>query len=159
MQIQRYPEGSEYWMSSPVRIAQQTRRYFIEDDKSCLKNQDWQGRNRVYVGPMYIILTVLRVHLRIVEKEDKERTKGRKKGRCVTSEKRSGYWNREIYRNWESEAASDRRNALVTSNMQGRLSASWFLLDSFLPGDFYLRFSLSFSIYIYVLFFYFYILY
>lgn len=94
--------------------------YLIGDDKLRLRNRDWQERNRVYVGPMYIILTALRVHLRTVEKEDKERPEGGGKRRCVTGEKKSGYWNGEIYRNWESEAACDRRNALVTSNMQGR---------------------------------------
>lgn len=90
-------EGSGYWMSSPARLAQQTRRTLSGTINRRLRNRDWQERNRVYVGPMYIFLTALRVHLRIVEKEDKERTKGGEKRRSVTSEKRSGYIETEKY--------------------------------------------------------------
>jgi len=74
------------------------------------------------------------------------RRKGRQKEekrRSVTGEKRSGYWNGEIYKNWESEATCDRRNALVTCNMQGRfmcimisfrfISVWRFLWDTYIP--------------------------
>lgn len=135
-------EGGEYWLLSPARLAQQTRRTLSRTINRRLRNRDWQERNRVYVEPMYIILTALRVHLRIVEKEDKEGTKGKGERGSVTGEKRSGYWNGEIYRNWESEAACDRRNALVTCNMQGRFMFTlWSLSDLLLSEDFFMRFA------------------
>lgn len=85
-------EGSECWMSSSARLAQQTRRTLSGAINRRLRNRDWQERNRVYVEPMYIILTALRVHLRIVEKEDKEKIKERgEREKEATSEKRSGY--------------------------------------------------------------------
>lgn len=114
---------------SPDEIRATNATYFTGDDKSRLRNRDWQERNRVYVRSMYI-LTALRVYLRIVEEVDKERTKREEKRRSVTGEKRSGYWNGEIYRSWESEAACDRRNALVTSNMQGRfICIAWIVIS------------------------------
>lgn len=142
MQICDTMEGGEYRLLSPARLAQQTRRTLSGTINRRLRNRDWQERNRVYVEPMYIILTALRVHLRIVEKEDKERTKGKGERGSVTGEKRSGYWNGEIYRNWESEAACDRRNALVRCNMQGRFMFTlWSLSDLLLSKNFFMRFA------------------
>lgn len=46
-------------LSSETRATNVT--YFIGNDKSPLRNRDWQEGNRVYIGgPIYIILTVLR---------------------------------------------------------------------------------------------------
>ncbi|KAL0133432.1 hypothetical protein PUN28_000873 [Cardiocondyla obscurior] len=52
-------EGSEYWMSFPARLVQQTRRILLKTINCCLRNRDWQERNRIYVEPTYIILTAL----------------------------------------------------------------------------------------------------
>lgn len=68
---------------SPAEAHVTNATYFIENDKSPMRNRDRQEGNRIYVRSMYIILTALRVRSRIAEKMDEEVTKG--------GEKRSGY--------------------------------------------------------------------
>ena len=118
--------GSKYWMSSSVRIAQQTRHTL-----SRTINRVW----KIEIGKNEIEFTSNRCtsswrsweFTYASSKRKRKREQREEERRCVTSEKRSGYWNGEIYRNWENEAACDRRNALVTRNMQGRfiLHRAW----------------------------------
>jgi len=92
----------------------------VRYNKSRLKNRDRQERNRIYVEPMYITFTALRVHLCLEEEEIKR--KGKRRRKSNTDERKSGYWTVQIYKSWENETACDRRNVFIAKNVQGLIS-------------------------------------